>query len=188
MNKRNKILMVVTGVAIVAFSIWFFMVPDVRHRPLTEREHLLINQGRRTTHLFEMGRGSYQLHLYHYSFGDLIATEEWGSIWISDRTGMVAFYSTIDDNARVSLGMTAPGWSIFEMFSLELEDFPSWSIGPRHERISQVSGEQVFMSYQFDTSGSMLVVHNPNFQGFGEHIADFAQVEHIILITIRSSD
>ena len=189
--KKKKFVLACLAVSIIVGAIYFLMIPDVRNRPLTTREIMLFNpQGGETVELFEVRRGQYELHLYHYHLGERIKGELFNSIYIPNRTGMVAFYSEIVEDSNIGIGMRTEAFTASLLFEMELEgEYPSISWGPVGDNIQSLSvgEEKVLMTYQIESGGYAFFTMNipakfSDFEDLIDNVEDVA--EHMALITI----
>lgn len=198
MTKRKMIVpLLVLGVMTVLVAIYLLArTPDVRNHPLTTQEMMLLNPSLgETVTLFELRRGEYELHLYHYPFGEQVVKEQLNSISILDRTGMLAFYSNMNEEGNLNLAMRTEEW-IMESFSvLEVEpdvegNFGAMSWGPIADDVRwRLVGEQVLMRYQFDSDGEMTVISNGATIDFSaDRIETFAEADHVVWVTITRMD
>lgn len=186
MKKKTKLGLLMSMGVIISMAIWHLMVPDVRHLPLTMREMMLLNSGfGDTTALFELRRGEYELHLYHYHFGERVADELLNHEGVFNRTGLIAFYSNMSEDETISFGMRTEGIYHPSFLTIDLESFGGKGSEPLDDRIFRIRDEQALMSYQFTSNGGFRVISNADFNGFGERLDAFAEIDHVVFITIR---
>ena len=141
-----------------------------------------------TIDLFELRRGEYAFHLYHYHFGERVASEQLNHVLVSERNGMVTFYSNPIEENVINFGMRAGGWHANTIWLLELElgGISAMSVEPAEEIIRNlpVDREQILLTYQFDSNGRIRILSTVDFDGFAEQVPDLEDIEHLVIITI----
>lgn len=188
MNKK-RFIAIGTAVVVIWLIFCYLTAPTIRHLPLTEREHFILNPGfGDSVNMFEVGRGTYELQLYYYHFGDLMETNGlFSPLYISGRREMVTFYSNLTTEGHINfairtLWLTVPSYLEIEVGTPAF----SWASEPV-ERIGNLSGghEYLLMTYHIG-DGPIFTKEGIEMQDLGsQRIEDFSDVEHLVIITIQ---
>ena len=183
----KKNLYILFGVGAVIAIVWMFFVntPVIRYLSVDDSNQAFGE----STLSFELQQGTYELHLYHYHFGNALVRESLGTLVVHDNNEQITFDSNLVEE-NIHLRIDAMDFQNTVTLTLDFDtDGSLWSAQPVNETIRRLPDcdEKMLVAYQL-TSGMVILPELLNSVELGEQVDEFSEGEYIIMITIQNSN